>query len=355
MFSNSVFESAEITYSQAISRATRDAMGINKDIVIMGIGVSYPSGIFGTTYEAFASFGPERVIDVPAMENALTGIAVGLATSGKRPIIVHARVDFMALSLDQIINVISKWKYMFGGNAGSCPVVIRALIGRGWGQGATHSQSFHSMLAHFPGLRILMPYSVQDAYDMTLQSALSDIPTVIFEHRSLYSQKGIVEFREESSLVECFNPIKVKSGSDITLAGYSFAVHELIGAATLLEQFGIHADVIDMRSLELNSIEVLSKSVEESGNLILHDVSWTSFGATAEILSRLLELGLRRTFSVARLGLAASPAPASEFLEPYFYTSIESIAKTAMDLLGKKVTKPLKSTSGVGADFQGPY
>jgi len=355
MSSELTFETESVSYAQAISRATCDAMSMDQNIVLMGIGVQYPSGIFGTTAEAFAKFGSERVIDVPAMENALTGIAVGLATGGKRPLIVHARVDFMALSFDQIINVVSKWCYMFGGNAGKCPMVIRALIGRGWGQGATHSQSFHSTLAHFPGLRILTPYSVQDAYDMTFQSALGDIPTVIFEHRSLYSSVDTVEFRKEKSPLKRFDPIRLKRGADVTLAGYSFAVQELIYVASLLESHGVFSDVIDLRSLESDSMEVLQQSLEKTGHLVLHDVSWSSYGATAEILARLFETGFSRTVKATRLGLAKSPAPASEFLEPYFYPSIKSIAETVLKMLGKKTSETLSYRQESGAEFQGPY
>src|SRR6185436_5986827 len=114
--------------------------------------VDYASGIFGSTVEATRRFGPKRVFDAPAMENALTGIAVGAAAAGKRPIIVHPRNDFMFLAFDMLIDQAAKWRYIYGGNGGIAPIVVRAIVGRGWGQGATHSQSTHAPLAHFPGL-----------------------------------------------------------------------------------------------------------------------------------------------------------------------------------------------------------
>ena len=140
-----------LSYAEAISEGTVQAMDRDPSVFIAGIAVDYPSGIFGTTTEPFKRFGKARVFDTPAMENALTGIAIGAAAVGKRPVIVHPRNDFMFLAFDQLINLAAKWKYMYGGRAGTVPIVVRAVVGRGWGQGATHSQSLQAPLAHFPG------------------------------------------------------------------------------------------------------------------------------------------------------------------------------------------------------------
>lgn len=345
----------EMSYSEAISSATCDAMKLDDRIVVLGIGVQYPSGIFGTTNEAFNLFGPERVIDVPAMENALTGIAAGLATNGIKPILVHARVDFMALSLDQIINVISKWNYMFGGNGGKCSVVIRAIIGRGWGQGATHSQAFHSMLAHLPGIRVLLPFSVQDAYDMLFQSLIDNVPTVIFEHRTLYSSRAVISLGNPMPTNCNFQPIKIRKGQDITLAGFSYAVHELMLAANILESLGVKSEVIDMRTLNGENLDLLIDSVCVTRNLITHDVSWSAYGAMAEIIAKLFESGKISNAKIRRLGLAQSPAPATEYLENFFYPSPERIASEALNMLGKKANLVKSSLEIQSTDFQGPY
>src|ERR1700741_4840134 len=140
----------ELKYSTALSEGLVQAMERDSSIFVTGIAVDYPSGIFGSTVEATRKFGPSRVFDSPSMENALTGIAIGAAAMGKRPIIYHPRNDFMFLALDQMLNLAAKWQYMYAGNAGIMPLVVRAVVGRGWGQGATHSQSLHSILAHFP-------------------------------------------------------------------------------------------------------------------------------------------------------------------------------------------------------------
>src|SRR6266478_4492524 len=182
----------KMTYAQALSEGLCQAMERDASIFVTGIGVDYPSGIFGSTTEAAKRFGPERVFDAPAMENALTGIVIGAAAVGKRPIIVHARNDFLFLGFDQLINLAAKWRYMFNGNAGNMPIVIRAVVGKGWGQGATHSQSTHATLAHFPGLKVLMPAFPADAKGLTLAALQDNSPVVIIEHRALYDTVGEV-------------------------------------------------------------------------------------------------------------------------------------------------------------------
>src|SRR5262245_6508390 len=160
----------ELSYVEALSEGLCQAMANDPSIFMTGIAVDYPSGIFGSTVEATKRFGPSRVFDAPAMENALTGIAVGAAAVGKRPIIVHPRNDFMFLAFDNLLNLATKWNYMYGGKNGHAPIVVRAIVGRGWGQGATHSQSTHAPLAHFPGLVVAMPAFPADAKGLMLQA-----------------------------------------------------------------------------------------------------------------------------------------------------------------------------------------
>src|SRR6185369_14565789 len=149
-------------------------------------------GIFGSTTEATKRFGPSRVFDAPAMENAMTGIAIGAASMGKRPVIAHPRNDFMFLSFDNLINLAAKWRYMFMSRAGNVPIVVRAVIGKGWGQGATHSQSLQSVLAHFPGLTVVMPALPADAKGLVQSALASQNPVVILEHRALFDTLGEV-------------------------------------------------------------------------------------------------------------------------------------------------------------------
>ena len=158
-----------IRYVDAIRDALETAMSIDDRVVVIGEGVPDPKGIFGSTVGLQERFGKNRVFDMPLIENAATGICVGAAMSGLRPILTHQRIDFALLSMDQIVNVAAKISYMFNGQL-SAPLVIRAIIGRGWGQGPQHSQSLQAMFSHVPGLRVVMPATPVDAKGMMLSA-----------------------------------------------------------------------------------------------------------------------------------------------------------------------------------------
>ncbi len=188
-----------ITYAQAISEALTQAMKKDPQIFIFGLGVDDFKGIFNTTREAFVRFGGNRVFDTPASEGALTGIAIGAALNGKRPVLVHARNDFMFLALDQMINNAAKWKYISCGRS-SVPFVVRSIIGKGWGQGPIHSQNLAAVLAHFPGLYVAMPSNPYDMKGILMKSLELSTPVVVLEHRALYNVEG--EVPEEPYTVE---------------------------------------------------------------------------------------------------------------------------------------------------------
>lgn len=347
-------EKKEMTYAEAISAASVDAAEKNKNIIFLGIGVQYPSGIFGTTNHLYEKFGSERVMDIPAMENGLTGIAVGLCRSGYKPVIIHARSDFMLLAFDSIINLMAKWNYMFAGNAGKADVVVRSIIGRGWGQGATHSQAFHSLLGHIPGLRVLLPGTVQDAYSMTYKSLLDQTPTIIFEHRSLYAIKDFVD--RENAQDDFNKPKLLKKGRDITLAGYSYATHQLLKVSEILQLNGISAEVFDLRALNLTSLEELEASIKKTKHVIFSDVTWIPYGATSEIIAQFSEKNsISQNIKMARIGNNFSPAPTSEFLENIFYPSEIKIVESCFNLLGLDKKTMVYFSKHEQNKFFGPY
>src|SRR5215216_3509814 len=174
-----------LKYWQAISEATVQCMEADPSIFIAGIGVDDFKGIFGTTRGAFERFGHARVHDIPNCENAFAGITIGAAASGKRPLVIHPRNDFMFLAMDQLINLAAKWKYMYQ-NGSSVPVVTRAVVGRGFGQGATHSQSTHAIFAHFPGIYVATPAFASDAKGLLVSALTGDAPVIILENRACY-------------------------------------------------------------------------------------------------------------------------------------------------------------------------
>jgi len=323
----------KLKYAQALSEGTVLSMERDPDIFMTGIAVDYPSGIFGSTTEAVKRF-PKRAFDSPAMENALTGIAIGAAAVGKRPIIVHPRNDFMFLAFDMIINLAAKWKYMYGGNAGAVPIVVRAVIGKGWGQGASHSQSLQSVLAHFPGLNVVMPAFPADAKGLMMSALRHGSPVVMLEHRTLYDTEG--EVPEGPHYTPIGKAQVVREGKDLTIVATSFMSYEALHAAAELEKEGISAEVVDLRSIRPLDEETILKSVARTGRLIVADTSWELYGVVSEVAALVAEKGFSSLKApVRRIALANCPAPVSLPLEKAFYPSATTIARAAMSMMGK--------------------
>jgi pyruvate dehydrogenase E1 component beta subunit len=309
-------------------------------------------GVFGTTREALDEFGSSRVFDSPSMENALTGICIGASAMGMRPVIVHHRNDFMFLAFDQMINLAAKWRYMYGGNAGQVPIVVRGIIGRGWGQGATHSQSLQSPIAHFPGIAVVMPAMPADAKGLILSALKSPSPVVILEHRSLFDIVGEVPEGHYETPIGKANILKV--GSDISVVCTSYMVVEAMRAAEFLSQFGISVEVIDLRSIRPLDEETIIDSVRKTGKLVVADTSWVQYGVASEIAALIAEKAFEHLKApVVRIGIPNSPAPSSKILEDAFYPSADSLQKIIAKLLGRA---DIIATLGKEIDnFKGPY
>ena len=343
----------KITYAQAISEALCIMMAADPNVVLMGIGVDYSSGIFGTTNEAFNQFGASRVIDTPAMENALTGIAIGSANVGLKPILIHARNDFMLLSLDQLLNVAAKWRYMFNGNAGTTPIITRAIIGRGWGQGATHSQSIQSTLAHFPGLRVVMPSNPADAKGMLLSAWQCLDPIVILEHRSLFNIEGEVE--EGAEFTDLDSAKIVKQGDDITIVATSVCVYESLLIASELDMLGISVEVVDLRTIQPIDRSTILASVKKTKRLLIYDTSWVNFGVGAEIAAIIAETdNLTLKTPVVRVGQLGVPAPVSKPLEDQHYPTSKSVLEIIQRMMSRNIVET-RIIPSVTKSFQGPY
>jgi acetoin:2,6-dichlorophenolindophenol oxidoreductase subunit beta len=323
----------KIKYSQALSEGTVQSMERDPNIFMTGIAVDYPSGIFGSTTEATKRF-PDRVFDAPAMENALTGIAIGAAAVGKRPIIVHPRNDFMFLAFDMMINLAAKWKYMYGGNAGSVPIVVRAVIGKGWGQGASHSQSLQSVLAHFPGLNVVMPAFPADAKGLLMSALTHSSPVIMLEHRTLYDTEGDVP--EAPHYTPIGKAAVVREGKDITIVATSFMAYEALHAAEQLAKEGVSAEVVDVRSIRPLDEETILQSIKKTGRLIAADTSWELCGFSSEVAALAAEKGFKYLkAAVRRITPADCPSPVSQPLEKAFYPTATTIARASLAMLGK--------------------
>src|SRR3990167_9345153 len=236
-----------MTYTKAINDALHIAMDKDPKVICFGLGVDDPKRIFGTTDHLQERFGKDRVFDMPTSENGMTGIGVGASLTGYRPVMVHQRLDFFLLAMDQLVNSAAKWYYMFGGQC-SVPLVIRLIIGRGWGQGPTHSQNLQAWFAHIPGLKVVMPAFPEDAKGLLLESIFDDNPVLFLEHRWLHNSEGRVPGGDYR--VPIGSARIVRAGKDVTIISMSYMTVEALRAATYLEKYGISCELLDLRTIK---------------------------------------------------------------------------------------------------------
>lgn len=341
-----------LKYSEAIGEATLQCMERDPSIVVAGQAVHDHKGIYGTTVAAMRRFGTQRVLDIPNGETAFAGIAVGAAARGLRPLVVYTRDDFMFLAMDGIINLAAKWRYMYGGIAGA-PAVFRGVVGHGWGQGATHSQSLHSVFGHFPGLHVVTPATPADAKGLLIAALRSDNPVVVLENRGLYEVEG--EVPEEPVAVPIGRARVVCEGTDVTVVASSFMVREAERAAIALAEQGVSLEVVDVRSIRPLDDATICASVAKTGRLVIADTSWARYGLAAEVAAVVAEQvfdALRAP--VRRVTPPDSPAPVSWPLENAFNPDATAVAAAALEVLGLSQRVSVHQDE-LARDFVGPY
>lgn len=323
----------EITCAEAIREATDQAMAANEDVFVIGEGVPDPKGIFGTTLGLEEKYGKGRVMDMPVSENAVTGVCIGAALRGMRPIMTHQRVDFTLYALEQIVNNAAKWYFMFGSQS-SVPIVIRMIIGRGWGQGAQHSQNLQAMFSQVPGLKVVMPAMAYDTKGLLIASIEDNNPVIFLEHRWVHSLTGVVP--KEMYRVPLGEAGLIKSGDDVTVVASSYMTIEALRAARVLEMFGVGVDLIDMRTVKPLDEKAVVESVERTGRLLVVDSGWLTGGVAGEIMARVAEStsGSFKT-DPRRITLPDMPTPSSPALTKNFYPTYRNIAETVIDMLGR--------------------
>ncbi|MFH0731397.1 MAG: transketolase C-terminal domain-containing protein [Candidatus Omnitrophota bacterium] len=318
-----------LSYAEALREALFQALKKDANVFVMGEGVDDPGGVFGSTLNLHKEF-KGRVFDTPIAENALTGFVTGAALAGMRPVLVHMRMDFIPLSFDQILNHAAKFCYMSGGKV-RVPLVIRALIGRGWGSAAQHSQSLHALFMHMPGLKVVMPSCAYDAKGLLLASIADNNPVVFIEHRWLYDMRQHVPKNEY--LIPIGKGFIRKSGSDATVVALSLMVSEAQKAAGVLKQDGIDIEIIDLRALNPLDEDIVIGSVKKTGRLVIADLGWQSSGA-AEILAGRLFNKIRPYLKsgIRTVALPDTPTPCSPVLEDAFYRNATDIVKSVKEM-----------------------
>jgi pyruvate/2-oxoglutarate/acetoin dehydrogenase E1 component len=322
----------KIKYSQAINEALHQLLEKNNKVFLVGQGVTSPWYVGATTVGLLDRFGPQRVFDTPVSENGVTGLAVGAAMAGMRPIVVHPRLDFMYYAMDQIVNHAANWHYMFGGQL-SIPLTLWGIINRGGEQAAQHSQALQAIFTHIPGLKVVMPSTPYDAKGLLIASVYDDNPVVYIDDRWLYNFEADVP--EEIFSVEIGKGIIRRRGTDVTIVATSYMVHEALEAAACLEKEGINPEIIDLRTIKPMDKKLLFDSVKKTSRLIIVDAAWKTCGIGAEISATIAESTLLKKLKapIMRISLPDTPAPASSVLENLYYPDSKDIVSTVKKLL----------------------
>lgn len=324
-----------ITFAQAINEALQLALERDDRVILFGLGVDDPKRIFGTTAGLKEQFGPERVFDMPVSENAMTGIAVGAALNGVRPVMTHQRLDFFLLAMDQLVNNAAKWHAMFGGRR-SVPLTIRLIAGRGWGQGPQHSQNLHAWFAHIPGLKVVLPATPHDAKGLLLAAIHDDNPVIYIDHRWLHNTQGVVPAGDYRVPLGTANVLK--PGRDLSIVSLSYMTIEALHALEVLERQGIHCELVDLRCVNPIDWETIFASVGRTGGLLVLDTATETLSVAGEIVARVaMELFGSLKIPPRRIALPDAPTPTSYALTRAFYPGAEEIARTVGLMLGVEV------------------
>jgi len=322
-----------ITYCEAINEALAQEMDQNDKVFVYGIDVADHKRIFGTTKGLVERFGPQRCFSTPLSEDAMTGFGLGAAINGLRPVHVHMRVDFMLLAMNQLVNMVSSFRYSTYGNL-QVPMVIRAVIGKGWGQSFQHSKTMHSCFAHIPGLKVVLPSTPSEAKCCLISAMREDNPVIVIEHRLLYDVSGEVPVEPVSFPLGKGRVLR--TGDAITVVAVSLMNAEAIRAAEILSRkHNINIEVIDPVSVYPLDEDLIYSSVKKTRQCIIVDNDWVFCGFSAEISALINEkcFGLLKT-PIKRIGFASVPCSCTRPLEDCFYPNAVDIIRAVEEKLG---------------------
>jgi pyruvate/2-oxoglutarate/acetoin dehydrogenase E1 component len=320
-----------LTVAEALCEALREEMERDPRVFLMGEDVGAIGGIFATSRGLQEKFGPERVLDTPISEASIVGHAIGAAVAGMRPVVeCGGFVDFLALTMDQLVNQAAKLRYMFGGK-GTVPIVVRAAQGTGVKLAAQHSQSLEAWFAHVPGLIVVCPSTPADFKGLLLAAIRNPNPVVFLEHKMLYFVKGDVPDGE--GLERIGVAARRREGTDVTLVSYSLMAHRCLEAADLLAQRGISCEVLDLRTIRPWDRAAVLASVRKTHRLVVVHEAVKSFGAGAEIAATVMEEAFDDLDApVVRLGSHDIPMPFNETLERETVPTVERIVEAVKQL-----------------------
>jgi pyruvate/2-oxoglutarate/acetoin dehydrogenase E1 component len=310
-----------LEFRQALREALDEELARDERVILFGEDVAVAGGVFAVTPGLYEKYGGERVFDTPISELAMTGAAYGAAVSGLRPVLEIMFGDFLALSMDSLINQATKYWFLTGGRH-SVPLVIRSVVGAGGRFGAIHSQMPVSWLMGIPGLKIVAPSTPADAKRLLQASIRDDNPVVFFEHKRLYSIKGEVP---DGGAAELGRAAVVREGSDVTLVSAMKGVHDCLEAADRLEREGVSAEVVDLRTLRPLDVETIVASVRRTNRIAVVEEGPLTGGWAGEVLALVTEHALGDLDDAWRITTPDGPIPYSPPLEDAFLPGADRI------------------------------
>ena len=306
----------EITYTKAINEALRECMQADPSVVLLGEDIGKYGGVFQVTAGLLDEFGAERVVDTPISESGFVGMCVGAAMTGLRPVVEIMFIDFTLVAMDMIVNQMAKMRYMFGGRA-KVPMVIRTNIGAGRGAAAQHSQSFHSIFMHIPGIRVVLPSTPYDAKGMMIEAVRDENPVLFIEHKKLYNVKEDVP--EGSYTVPLGKAKVVREGKEVTIVALSGMVPKALAVAEEFSRQGVELEIVDLRSLAPLDRETVLASVAKTHRLITADEGVLTGGMGSEIAAIVAEEAFGELKGpILRVASPDTPVPFSPTLEKAF-------------------------------------
>lgn len=331
-----------LTGNKALAEAIRLEMERDPEVFVMGEDVGKYGGIFGATEGLLQKFGPDRIMDTPISETAFIGAAVGAASQGMRPIVELMFVDFFGVCMDQIYNQMAKIPYMSGGNV-RLPMVLMTAVGGGYNDAAQHSQTLYATFAHLPGMKVVVPTTPFDLKGMMISAIRDDNPVVFMFNKTLQGlgwmdqiHASLGHVPEEAYTVPLGKAKVVREGTDVTIVGIQMTTVQEQEAAKKLEQDGISAEIIDLRSLVPLDKETILNSIKKTHRLLVVDEDYLSYGMTAEIAALAAEQALYDLDApVKRIAIPDVPIPYSRSLEQFVLPSAEKIYNEARKLVNE--------------------
>lgn len=354
-----MFMLRKISFVDAFREGIEQSLKKDKNLFLMGEGINDPSPMWGTVKGIKKNFGEHRTVEMPVAENGLIGTAIGAALNGSKVVINLQRIEFALYAYEQIINNAAKSHYISRGKH-TVPIVLRAVIGRGWGQGPEHGQSLENIFAAIPGLKVVIPTFPSDAKNLLINSIFDPNPVIFIEHRWSHYSSGLVDKKFKINKLK--NIEKVTNGKDLTIIANSVNLIEARRISNIMKKHNISIEILNLQMISPLDIKEIYKSVRKTNNLLTIDLGHKFLNIGGEIIAQLLERGIKFRRPPIRLGLPFHPVPSSRGYIQGFYPDGMQILKSIKKILNinnQKFTKILKEfnqeKSKLPIDVPDPY